>query len=192
MRLLEINPQNPEKELILSVAKVIKKGGIIIYPTDTVYGIGCDINSDSVKRIFDIKKRNFDKPLSVAFSNINMAKQYVFFSRKEEKFIMEHIYEAYTFIVKKRGVVPDIVTSGGGSVGIRIIDHEVTREIINSANVPIITTSANISGRMAPKTVEEMDDEIKKEADIIIDSGPCRSGVPSKVIDLRSGKILRE
>ncbi len=189
---LRIDSKNPEKDRIVFVAKAIKEGKIVIYPTDTVYGIGCDINSDSVKRIFEIKKRNSEKPLSIAFSDFDMAKKYVFLEEKDERFIKEHIHEPYTFIVGKKKNVPDIVTSGKEGVGVRIIDHVVTRGIIDAVGIPIITTSANISGRKPPRSVEEIDDEIKREVDIIIDSGPCRVGKPSKIIDLRSREVLRE
>lgn len=191
MRFLEINPENPEGDRIIFVARAINDGKIIIYPTDTVYGLGCAMNSDSVRRIFEIKKRNLEKPLSVAFSDINVAKKYVFLKDEDERFIKDHIHEPYTFIVKKKDSVPNIVTSGGDTVGIRVIDHKVTKEIIDAAGIPIVTTSANISGRTAPRSVEGIGEEIKKNVDIIIDSGPCKTGVPSKVIDLSSGRILR-
>ncbi len=191
MKVLRIDPENPELQKIIFVSKAIKEGKIIIYPTDTVYGIGCNINSDSVSRIFEIKKRKLGKPLSVAFSDLDMVKKYALVTKKDERFIKEHIHEPYTFIVRKRVNVPDIVTSGKNKLGIRIIDHKLVREIINSANVPIITTSANISGKKAPESVDEIDDEIKKQVDVIIDSGPCRIGTPSKVIDLKTRRILR-
>lgn len=192
MKVFKIDPDNPDKDRIIFVASAIRKGKIIIYPTDTVYGIGCNINSDSVSRIFEIKKRSLDRPVSVAFSDLDMVKKYAFLEKDDERFIKEHIHEPYTFIVRKMENVPDIVTSGKNTLGIRIIDHKVVREIINAANVPIITTSANVSGKKAPKSVDEIDDEIKKKADLIIDSGPCRIGIPSKVIDLKTGRILRE
>ena len=87
MRVIKIDSQNPEKDLILIGAKVIEEGGVIIYPTDTVYGIGCSLNVGSVARVFEIKKRDMKNPLSVAFSDIEMVKRYAFLDYEKEKFI---------------------------------------------------------------------------------------------------------
>lgn len=191
MNLLRINPENPEREIISLVSKAIKKGKIIIYPTDTVYGLGCAINSGSIRNIFEIKERDMKNPLSVAFSSLDMAERYVLLDAEERKFIEKHINERYTFVVKRKSDIPDIVTGGMGSVGIRIIDHPVPRQIIQHSGLPIITTSANMSGKRAPVNVGEIDNKIKNSVDIILDAGRCKIGIPSKVIDLSTGRILR-
>ncbi len=191
MNLLRINPENPEKEILSIASKAIKNGKIIVYPTDTVYGLGCAINSDSVRKIFEIKNRNMKNPLSVAFSSLDMAEKYTLLEEGERRFIKKHINEPYTFVVKRKLNIPDIVTGGRDSVGIRIINNLIVKRIIQLSAIPIITTSANISGKKAPASVEEIDNKIKNSVDMILDSGPCRIGVPSRIIDLSTGRILR-
>lgn len=186
-----INPENPEEEKIKIAAGVIRSNGVIIYPTDTVYGIGCDIcSAEGVERIFRIKHRG-EKPLSVAFSDLDMLRKFVVLPPEHEEFIKKHLDEPCTFIVKKTGKIPDAVTAGLDAVGVRIPDHRVVKELIKASGVPIITTSANISGRKAPKAVDEIDDEVRELVDLIVDSGVCRIGVPSRVIDLATHKVLR-
>jgi len=191
-KILKISPDNPEEDEILSVAEFLREGRVLIYPTDTVYGLGCSIDSSNVERVFDIKKRDKTMPLSVAFSSIEMVDEYAVVGAGEREFIIDNIDKPYTFILKKKERIPDIVTAGKDSVGVRIPNHAALRRIVEAAGVPIITTSANASGEAPPTSVEEISDEIKDAADLVIDSGPCRVGKPSKVIDLCSGKVLRE
>jgi len=189
--ILRINPDNPEKDLVTFVSNEIRNGKVIIYPTDTVYGLGCSIYSENVRRIFDIKKRNLKNPLSIAFSDLDMLKKYVILNKEEERFIRENINDPYTFVVRKRHNIPDIITAGREKVGVRIPNLRLTREVIRHAKVPIITTSANISGEKAPSDFKEIDDRIKRKVDLLIDSGRCKIGTPSRVIDLETMEILR-
>lgn len=192
MKLLRINAENPEKGFISYAAEEIKNGGILIYPTDTVYGLGCSIKAeDSIKKIFEIKKRSLKNPLSVAFSDLRMAKEYILLSSEEEGFIKKHIDEPFTFVVKKKRNILDIITANRDTVGIRIPNHMVIKKLLSSVKVPIITTSANISGKKAPAKVREIDKEIMERVDLVIDSGPCKIGIPSRVIDISTGRILR-
>jgi len=191
MKILRIDPENPEKELIILASNAIGEGKILIYPTDTVYGIGCSVKSRNVKKIFEIKKRSKKNPLSVAFSSLEMVKRHVFLMSKEEGFIKDNILKPYTFIARKRKSISDTITAGKNTVGIRIPDHKVVKDIIENAGIPIITTSANISGEKAPVSFDEIDEGIIAKVDLAIDSGICRIGKPSAVIDLKSGKFLR-
>jgi len=192
MKILRISPDNPEEDKILVAAEFLREGRVLIYPTDTVYGLGCSIESPSVERVFEIKTRGRDMPLSVAFSSIEMVKEYAIVGDGEREFITDNIDEPYTFILNKKSIIPSAVTGGKDTVGVRIPNHAVVRAFIEKAGVPVITTSANVSGEAPPASVDEIADEIKDAADLVIDSGPCRVGKPSKVIDLRSGKVLRE
>ena len=191
-KILKISPDNPEEDKILCAAEFLREGKLIVYPTDTVYGLGCFIESPDVNRVFEIKKRGRDMPLSVAFSSIEMAEEYVVVGNDERKFIVDNIDGPYTFILKKKSRIPNAVTVGKDTVGARIPNHAVVRALVEKAGVPIITTSANVSGNAPPASVDEVAGEIKDAVDLVIDSGPCRVGRPSKVVDLRSGKVLRE
>jgi L-threonylcarbamoyladenylate synthase len=192
MKLLRINAENPEKGLVSFVAREVALGRVIIYPTDTVYGIGCRLAPDSVKKIFEIKKRSPDKPLSIAFKDLGSAKEYVSLSPEEERYINEHLIKPMTYVVKKKGSVPDIVTCGKDMVGIRIIDNPFIRALFSYVDEPIITTSANVSGEKSPVSVSEINCELLKKADIVIDCGPCKLGVPSKVVYAATGELIRD
>jgi len=191
MKLLRINAENPEKELVSFVAREVALGRIIIYPTDTVYGIGCRLDPYSVKKIFEIKKRSLDKPLSIAFKDLASAKKYISLTSEEERYIKEHLDKPMTFVVKKKETVPDIVTGGRDKVGIRIIDNPFVRELLSCACEPIITTSANVSGEKAPASITEISGGLLKNADLVIDCGPCKLGIPSIVVYPATGELIR-
>jgi L-threonylcarbamoyladenylate synthase len=192
MKLLRISAESPDNKLVSLAAKAILDGKVIIYPTDTVYGLGCSISSaKSVKRVSDIKKRSADKPLSIAFPNIESARKYVFLDADDEEYIKKNINEPLTFIVRKNELVPGYVTAGMDTVGIRIPDNKIVKELLLLAGIPIITTSANLSGEKAPGTFQEISKEVLEKADLAIDSGPCRAKVPSKIVNLLTGEVLR-
>lgn len=173
---------------IRKAAEIIKKNGIVIYPTETVYGIGADIFSeDALKKVFEIKKREPDKPVSVAVSDFGMMDELAYIGERERRFIEKFLPGPVTVLLRKKEKVPDMLTSGSGLVGIRYPDHEITIKLIKLAGVPITSTSANVSGEAPPRRVEE----IKICADYIIDGGELK-GEPSTVVDLVNRKILRK
>jgi L-threonylcarbamoyladenylate synthase len=166
---------------------IIKNDGIVVYPTETVYGIGANIFSNvALEKVFAIKKRDKDKPVSVAVSDFRMMEDLVYIGEKEKRFIDRFLPGPVTVVLKKKEKVSDILTSGSELVGIRFPAHETTIKLIRLAGVPITSTSANISGETPPKSMAQ----IKITADYIIDGGEC-SGEPSTVIDLVNLKILR-
>ncbi len=173
---------------IKKAARILRKGGIVIYPTETVYGIGASIFSEeALKRVFEIKKRGAGKPISVAVSGFDMMDELAYISEKERVFIEKFLPGPVTFLLRKKKSVPDILTPGTDMVGIRFPDNRLAIELIERAGVPITSTSANISGEAPPRSV----DEIKISADYILDGGVC-NGEPSTVVDLVNLKILRK
>lgn len=173
---------------IKKASEIIKKNGIVIYPTETVYGIGANIfSAAALEKVFAIKKRDKDKPLSVAVSDIEMMEDLVHIGEKEMRFIEKFLPGPVTVILEKKKKVPDMLTSGSDLLGIRFPAHETTIALISLAGVPITSTSANISGEAPPQRVEE----IKISADYIIDGGEC-TGEPSTVVDLVNRRILRK
>lgn len=170
---------------IKKASDIIKKNGIVIYPTETVYGIGANIFSeDALKKVFAIKKRSVEKPISVAVSDFRMMDDLARISKRERRFIEKFLPGPVTVLLKKKKV-HDML--GRELVGIRYPDHETTIRLIELAGVPITSTSANISGEAPPTEV----DEIKISADYILDGGKC-SGEPSTVVDLVNLKIIRK
>jgi len=173
---------------IRKASEIIKKNGIVIYPTETVYGIGANIFSiAALEKVFAIKKRDMDKPVSVAVSDLKMMEELVYIGKKEKRFIEEFLPGPVTVLLKKKEIVNDMLTSGSELLGIRFPAHRTTIKLIELAGVPITSTSANFSGEAPPRRV----DEIKISADYIIDGGECR-GEPSTVVDLVNMKILRK
>ncbi len=166
-----INKKNIEK-----AREKIKNGEVIIYPTDTLYGLGADIfNEKAIKKIFEIKKRNIKKPISIMVSNYKDIKKLAFVSDKQEKIIKKLLPGPYTIILKKRKIVSDLLTAGSSNVGIRIPKNKFCR--ILSENLPITTTSANISGEI------DFDYRKLKGVELILSGGKI-SGKPSTIIDL--------
>jgi len=174
------------------VIEELNNDGVILYPTDTVYGLGCKIdNIGGIKRIHNIKGRDPSKPLSIAFYDIEQLEQYADISKPEKRIISEKLIEGpYTFIVNKReGKINELI-SKDGAVGVRIPDHYMVKMICKEAG-PIITTSANLSGAEAAVRLDDVVEEIIKKVDIIL-IGECKYERPSTILDIRSLKILRE
>ena len=172
---------------IKKASEIIRNNGIVIYPTETVYGIGANIFSNiALEKVFAIKKRDKDKPVSVAVSDLKMMEDLVYIGKKERHFIEKFLPGPVTVLLNKKDKVPDILTSGSELVGIRFPAHETTINLIQLAGVPITSTSANFSGEAPPRRV----DEIRVSADYIIDGGECK-GEPSTVVDLVNRKIIR-
>lgn len=189
MRLLKAS-ENKVDFLIDEIANTIRSGGILIYPTDTVYGIGCRIDSSKVADVIFIKRRTLDKPLSVAFADMKMLEEYTTLTNSQKETIRGKEGEPYTFIVRKKNI-PDIVTGGLATVGVRILNHNLMRAALTRAGTPILSTSANLSGQAPQRKVAEISQQIIKSVDLVVDNGECKIGSPSTIVDLATGKILR-
>ncbi len=173
---------------IKKAAGIIKKGGVVIYPTETVYGIGASIFSeDALNKVFEIKKRDADKPVSVAVSDFVMMDRVADIGEKETVFIRKFLPGPVTVLLRKKRAVPDILTPGTDLVGIRLPGNKTAIRLIELAGVPITSTSANLSGEEPPKSV----DEIRIRADYVLDGGVC-SGEPSTVVDLPNRRVVRK
>ena len=182
---------------VLEATKILKSGGIGIFPTDTVYGIGCDfINATSLKRLFKAKKRDLNKPINILVSNIKMLDGVVTNIKDIEKTLIESFWPgALTIIFNKTNLVPDLLTSGLDTVGIRMPDNTVCLDLINKFGKPIATSSANISNEPATNFVDEnLIKKFNNNVDFILDSGKIDGNVPSTIVRVVGNKvnILRE
>ncbi|HTX61928.1 MAG TPA: L-threonylcarbamoyladenylate synthase [Methanobacterium sp.] len=191
MKIIQINPQNPEKSRIEHALKVLENDGVIIYPTDTIYGMGANIYSDNaIHKVYSIKKRSYNKPLSVCISKIKDIDKIAYLN--DEKDLIKKILPGpFTIILNKKEHVSPILNAGGKKIGIRIPDNKICREL--TSKFPITSTSANISGEPVPKSVEEITEQVSEQVDLIIDSGKA-DGIPSTVLDctISPPKILRK
>lgn len=189
-------------EKLKEPAQLIKKGGIVIFPTETVYGIGTNgFNEESIRRIYEIKKRDFNKPISLLVSNIEMVKMVAENITDLERALMEQFWPGpFTIILKKKKIVPDILTARGDTVGVRMPSGTIAKQLIEYAGVPIATPSANISGNPSGINIDDIKNDFEGKVDCIIDGGISELGVAStivKVIDgvphvLREGTITKE
>jgi L-threonylcarbamoyladenylate synthase len=170
----------------------LKSGGIIIYPTDTVYGLGADIHSETaVEKIHTLKERSSkEKPISILLKK-EWIPDYTDLSELAEKRVEELLPGPYTLVLKKTDKVP-VWIANQDYVGIRVIDTIVVNELLDKFSSPITTTSANLRGAPPPKSIEEIPDAIINSVDSIIDTGPIISKGPSTVIKINEKEeVLR-
>ena len=184
----------PTAENLLRAAEMIKIGEPVAFPTETVYGLGADgLNIEACRKIFVAKGRTSDKPLSLHVASLEMAERIAKITAQAEKLFAKFLPGALTIILSKNKIVPDFVTSGKSSVGIRFPANDVALSLIRLAGVPIAAPSANLSGKMPPKTAQEVFDNLSGKIPLILDGGRCQFGISSTIIDLTSAepKILR-
>jgi len=176
---------------IHTAAKIIRDRGVVIYPTETVYGIGADaLVRTAVKKVFAIKKRA--SPVSLAVSGYGMIEDVSVCDADTMELIRKLLPGPITVILKKKPVVPDILTAGSDRVGIRYPDHEITIRLIDLSGTPVTSTSANLPGEPPAREVCEINEDVLDGADCVIDGGRCAYGVASTVVDLVEMQILRK
>lgn len=194
--LIKISPQNPDKKIIQQAAGIIKKGGIIIFPTETVYGLGADaFNSEAVKKIFSIKKRSLKKPLPVLIADIKDLKRLVKNISLSAEILLKKFWPGpLTLVLKKKKSAPDEITAGGSTIAVRMPSNKIALALIKASRTVLVGTSANISGQASAKTVKEISEELRMKVDLILDAGACKIGLVSTIVDLsgRNLRILRE
>jgi L-threonylcarbamoyladenylate synthase len=132
---------------VKKAAEIIKKGEVVVYPTDTVDGLGANaLDEKAVKKVFEMKKRDFKKPISVIVKDIEMAKKVANFGRETEEILKKILPGPITVILFKKKILPDVLTGGSKKIGLRIPDCEFTKKLMSQLDFPITTTSANVSG----------------------------------------------
>ena len=170
--------------------EILKNGGIVAFPTDTVYGLGGDVfNVATVQRIYRVKERSKNLPLPVLLADSTQLADIVASVPEIARYLMRHFWPGgLTLVLPKKDTLPDIITAGSNKVAVRIPDHVVPISLIRGLGVPIIGTSANISDKPSPVTAEEVEQQIGSQVDLIIDMGRCPGGLESTVVDV-TGEI---
>lgn len=172
---------------IEKAVEVLLRDGLIVYPTETLYGLGGDALSDeAVLKVFEAKGREFHKPVSIAVSDNDMIRVVGVVDEIAEAFIQEFLPGPVTIILKARSIIPKMLTAGTGKIGIRYPDHEIALAIISKFDSPITATSANISGGPDPVVLNLCN----VPYDYAIDYGPL-PGISSTVVDLVNLEIIR-
>jgi len=182
--LIKVNPINPQTRLIQRAVNILINGGIVVYPTDTHYGIGCDIlNKKAIERIYQLKQRNKSKPFSFICSDLKNISHYAKVSNYAYKTMKRLLPGPYTFILEGSKLVPKIMLTKRKTAGIRVPDHKICLELVEGLGNPIITTSATMSDGSILNDASLIHDVFKDRIDMVID-GDIVSGKPSSVISL--------
>lgn len=175
-----------------SAAKVLAGGGTAVYPTETVYGIGASVFiPEAVDRVFEIKGRERNMPLSVAVASFEMMGMIAHIEDNDLSLLRKILPGPVTVLLDKGPNLLDTVTAGSDRVGIRYPDHPMALELIGLAG-PITSTSANLSGDPPPASLEELDPQIARAVDVVLDGGRSRFGTPSTLVDLAARRVIRE
>ncbi len=176
---------------VKKAAALIRAGGTVVFPTETVYGLGADaLNAKAVARIFEIKKRPHFDPLIVHVSSIRQARTLARVSAGAEALMTRFWPGPLTLVLPKKRIVPDIVTAGLETVALRMPSHPVAMSLIKKAGTPVAAPSANSFGSLSPTTASHARDQLKGGPDMILDGGPTRIGVESTVLALIDGAFL--
>jgi L-threonylcarbamoyladenylate synthase len=186
---MSLSRSDIEKQIQQAVA-ILKEGGVVAYPTDTVYGLGaCMTDVTAVDRIFQVKGRPKGMALPVLLADKAQIKEIVAVFPENAQRLAEAFFPgALTIILPKSDYVPDIITGGGKTVAFRIPNHPVPLALIEGLGKPIVGTSANLSGQPSALTAAEVQTQIGDKIDMVIDGGRCPGGIESTVIDLSGDK----
>ncbi|MEM3007436.1 MAG: L-threonylcarbamoyladenylate synthase [Candidatus Nitrosotenuis sp.] len=185
-RIVKINPKKPSLTKIREAAKIIRRGKLVAFPTETVYGLGANaLNSAAVKKIFKVKGRPADNPLIIHIYD----KDDILFLAKDVPRIAQKLVDIFwpgplTIVLKKSEIVPKMVTGGLNTVAIRMPENRIAQLLIKEAGVPIAAPSANLAGRPSPTTAKHVFEDLADKIDLIIDGGRTKIGIESTVIDV--------
>ncbi len=191
---IRINPLHPQAGKIIAAAKIIKKGGTVVFPTETVYGLGANaLNSNSATKIFKAKRRPSDNPLIVHIANMGQLHEIAKVGKKDEAKIKRMWPGPITFLFYKKNIIPDNVTAGSRKVAVRMPAHPIALALIKESNVPIAAPSANLSTKPSPTNARHALQDLEGRVDMIIDGKDAFFGIESTIVDMTSKtpRVLR-
>jgi L-threonylcarbamoyladenylate synthase len=187
--------ENSIKESLIKVANIIKSGGVVIFPTETLYGLGGKVRDEAVlKRIYKIKERSPLKPLPVMVHDIKQIYELSCHFPPSARLLAERYWPGPLTLILKCSSLPSLATCGKDSAGIRIPDYKIALDLLKYTGEPLAVTSANMSEGENLLTIEEIISAFKDKVDVILDAGEITYGVPSTIVDVTGEelKILRE
>lgn len=193
MKVLKTSIDEVDEDIVSEAINVLADGGVVLYPTDTVYGLGANIfDKKAVRKVFDIKQRSYLKPLSILVGDVRAIDLVAKTSLSQKQTINKYLPGPYTFILNKRKIVPRTITSGLKSVGVRVPDCELACRL--ASIFPITTTSANLSDDEVFSNPKEIIDQIGNRVDLVIDVGDLNTSNASSIVDLTGfdPKIIRK
>jgi len=181
-----VTPTDPE---LTAAVAALRRGDLVVYPTETVYGLGADaLDPAAVARVFDAKGRDRGTPISMALPGTGAAADYVRWTDRERAFCEVFLPGPVTVLLERTDRVPDVLVAGRDRVGLRVPDHDIARDLARRVG-PITATSANVSGRPSAHTVAAIDDAVAERA-VVVDGGETPGG-ESTVVDVAAGEIVR-
>ncbi len=196
LKVYKVNPEHPEPEVIQRAGTVIKQGGIIAFPTRCLYGLGANaFNREAVQRVFQLKQRSFQKPILILIDQRIQLERLVSHVSKTASRIMDQFWPGrVTLVFKAADTVPHYLTAGTGKIGIRLPGHPVAATLTDSLGVALTGTSANLSGRPGCRHIDDLDPQLIRQLDAVLDAGPLKGGTGSTVVDVTGDIpwILRE
>ena len=182
--------------MLEQAAKLIKQGKIVVFPTETVYGIGTNgLDENAVRKLYEVKQRPLNKPISLLVSNMEMVDEIARDITEIEYKIMEKFFPGpLTIILKKKNIVPDIITAGQDTVGVRMPSGEIARKLVETAGVPIAAPSANISGEPSGTNLQQIRKHFEGKVECFVDGGNSELGVASTIVQVidNEPRILRQ
>jgi len=194
-KIIRVSPKKPEREFIERAAKIIKRGGLVAFPTETVYGLGANaLNKKAVKKIFQVKKRPLDNPVIVHIAEIKDLFKLAKNIPKEAEILIKKFWPGpLTLVLFKKEIVPNEVTAGSNTLAIRMPKNKIALELIKTSGTPIAAPSANLAGRPSPIEARTVFEDLGQRVDLILDGGKTKIGLESTVIDLTTKpfQILR-
>lgn len=195
MIVIKVDPENPDMKSIRLAADAIRRGELVIFPTETVYGLAADATNDTaVKKIFEAKGRRDSEPLPIQISRIDHLRTAASYVSDEARRLAEHYWPGpLTIVLQKNRNISDLVTGEKDTVGIRIPDNEVALALLRELNIPIVATSANLSGKPPTKNAEQAITDLAPWVSVVLDGGDSNYGLASTVVDMTvvPPKILR-
>lgn len=182
----KVNAQNPDKDVLTRAADIIKSGGLVAFPTETVYGLGADgLNESAVKKIYQAKGRPSDNPLILHISEVSQLDRLVSQITPLAYKLMDQFWPGpITMVFKKSGIIPNTVTGGLDTVAVRFPINTVARKLIEYSGTPIAAPSANSSGKPSPTRASHVQFDLEGKIDMIIDGGAADFGLESTVVDV--------
>lgn len=192
MRIVQVRVDAPDRAVLREAAELLRSGHLVAFPTETVYGLGAHaLDEEAVGRIFDAKGRPNLNPLIVHVADANAARALAL----EWTPIAEALAQSFwpgpiTLVVRKQNVIPNIVTAGQDTVGLRVPAHRVALELLKEAHVPVAAPSANMSTQVSPTTAQHVARGLGDRVDLILDGGPTTVGIESTVVDV-TGEVPR-
>lgn len=188
-----IKEENIQDDVLMEIAEAVNNGKVIVFKTDTVYGIGTNAyDADACKKVYEIKGRPEQKPLCVLISNIDMLKEMIDEINPIEKKLIDAFWPGPLTIKfkKKVDVLPDIISAGDEFVRVRLLNRGIAYNIINSANVPIVAPSANLSGRPTGINIKSIINDFDNKVDYIIDSGDVNNDTTSTIVEVKDNQVI--